>query len=578
MCGLIAVISKGIPVPPIANALQRISHRGPDSRGQYSCDWYSVGMCRLSIVDVANGDQPIFSDDSTAGIILNGEVYNHESLRQSLHFTGRHHRTQSDTETILYSYLHENVKSFEKLEGMYSFIIFEKNKLVLHRDKFGIKPLYIYENEDFIFVSSEIKAIIVLLGRCPDINKFSLLDIYITGHINAWETLFQGISQLPPGEILTIERSASGITKSRSRLSKDPFSDQAEFEFEGHVELLGNAIQRSVEQQRASEVRSAFLLSGGLDSSILYSYSRTIDGSSRSASIAEEDGSPDKAAIDWISQNFCLPNSSRFTYGYGDFIHSLDEMVLNEETLSTFSASGVLQIAKKLKDDVKVVFSGEGADELFGGYNYYVSRATFVRAQSLIRSCHEAGIEVRPETISLVENVLTPSSFDAYFETVRTYGLSHQLYFNHLSISDKHFMSQGIECRVPYLDSTVVSQAMQIPVHQMASTELSLQKVPLKFLSCRLSPLTVFAGMRQKTGFPSVSKSYRERLKNLTERYVRQSAPEYADILPSSGIAAFSWDLFYQKFRVELAEQTASTTALTLLESQSLDPFSDQNE
>jgi asparagine synthase (glutamine-hydrolysing) len=349
-------------------------HRGPDGVGAYSNGPVWLGHRRLAIVDVESGSQPMCNEDRSIWITYNGEIYNHRSLRPMLERLGHRYRTESDTETIVHLYEEFGVKGVERLRGMFAFAIWDehRHRLVLVRDRLGVKPLYYTVTADgSIYFASEIKALIEAGAVQASINHAALPDYLANRSTSGEETLFAGVKRLPPGHVLTwddgkIELScywAPDWNQKLPRLSDDEY-----------VERFGELFDESVRMRLMADVPLGMFLSGGIDSSaIAAAMSGMVDGSVKTFSVAfEEREANELEYARLVSRAF---HTDHFTtlVSPAEFFAALPGLVYHEDEPIAYPSSVPLFFVSQLAaHHVKVVLTGEGSDELLAGYGKYV--------------------------------------------------------------------------------------------------------------------------------------------------------------------------------------------------------------
>ena len=269
MCGIVGYTHKYWSPPPerIREATEILLHRGPDQQGFFRSDLFSVGAARLKIIDLASGNQPIFSEDGDFGIAFNGEIYNHLEIREELEDRGHRFASHCDTETILHAFLQWDKDCFSKLRGMFAIALWEKSarRLVLARDRMGIKPLYIARRGEDLFFGSELKALFIH----PEIDRrLSLagLDCYLSmNYVPCPWTLVEGIEKLPPGKWLEW---CDGEVSSEAYWSL-PFAHPETCTLESAKEELDDLLNKSVREHLISDVPLGIWLSGGMDSTTI---------------------------------------------------------------------------------------------------------------------------------------------------------------------------------------------------------------------------------------------------------------------------------------------------------------------
>ncbi len=272
MCGIAGFTTKNWSAPPerIRQATSTLIHRGPDQQGVFHSNLFSLGAARLKIIDLDHGNQPILTEDGDGGIVFIGEIYNHLELRAELEKLGHRFESHSDTETVLRAFLQWDKDCFAKLRGMFAVALWSKSKkrIVLARDRMGIKPLYIVRQDDDLFFGSELKALFVH----PEIDRrLSLagLDCYLAlNYIPSPWTLVDGIEKLSPGDWLEW-RDGEVSTGSYWRL---PFGVSNSYTMESAKEELDALMQDAVREHLLSDVPLGVWLSGGIDSTTILHY------------------------------------------------------------------------------------------------------------------------------------------------------------------------------------------------------------------------------------------------------------------------------------------------------------------
>jgi asparagine synthase (glutamine-hydrolysing) len=254
----------------IQDAVESIVHRGPNQQGVFESEAVSLGAARLKIIDIEGGDQPIFSADGDTVIVFNGEIYNHLELRRDLEQRGHRFRTHSDTETVLHAFLEWDTECFARLRGMFAVALWQERdrRLVLARDRMGIKPLYISRQGDDLYFGSELKAILIH----PEIERWLSrdgLDCYLSlNYVPAPWTLVEGIEKLLPGQWMEWRR---GAIRTESYWSLPRGGEQKWTPEDAEAEL-DRLLKQSVREHLVSDVPLGVWLSGGLDSSSLVHY------------------------------------------------------------------------------------------------------------------------------------------------------------------------------------------------------------------------------------------------------------------------------------------------------------------
>jgi asparagine synthase (glutamine-hydrolysing) len=353
-----------------------IIHRGPDAEGEFieNMHDYSVamGMRRLSIIDLNNGNQPIYSEDKTKVIVFNGEIYNFHDLKCQLVEQGCNFNTNSDTEVILKLYEKEGPMSFGKLDGMFAFSIYDKTigKVFIARDFFGEKPLYFSHSKDGFIWASELKSLVATLQSKPVIDTYSLSLYFQLTYIPAPFTIYKGIKKLEANHY--IELDCLNNTFSIFEIARPTKN----FSFESKkdaTKITHDLVKKSVLSRSISDVSLGTFLSGGVDSSIVsLCLAQQQDKKIDTFSVGFEKKSFDESDKSRLVSKLINSNHHEFIISEKDLTANIDEIILNfDEPFADSSALASYLVSKKTKDYVKVALTGDGGDEVFGGYNKY---------------------------------------------------------------------------------------------------------------------------------------------------------------------------------------------------------------
>jgi asparagine synthase (glutamine-hydrolysing) len=377
MCGIAGILSlnpqKIVPPERLERMLQTIFHRGPDEDGRLVDRELAMGMRRLSIIDLADGKQPIFDESGRFGIVFNGEIYNYRELRNDLLARGHTLKTHSDTEVIVHLYEECGAACVEHLRGMFGFAIWDnaRRELFIARDRMGIKPLYYAQCGGDLVFGSEIKAILEHPAMSPSMD-LEALSLYLSlKYVPAPRTLFSGIHSLPPGHSMRIANGKIEIKrywdisfeKPERALTEQEYSDQL-------LELL----RESVRLHLRSDVPFGAFLSGGVDSSTivalmseeLRSPVKTFSVGFGGEGVQDELPYAQQVADKFGCEHHTLKITSEDFLGYAeDVLWHLDQPIADQATVATH------MVAKLARQHVKMVLTGEGGDELFAGYARY---------------------------------------------------------------------------------------------------------------------------------------------------------------------------------------------------------------
>jgi asparagine synthase (glutamine-hydrolysing) len=383
MCGIVGVVKlnprETVDEARLARMRDVLRHRGPDGEGLWIAGPVGLGMRRLAIVDVVGGRQPMANEDGTVWIVFNGEIYNHAELRPGLEQRGHRYRTRSDTETILHLYEEEGERCVERLQGMFAFALWDRKRgrLLLARDRLGIKPLYYAWSDHELVFASEIKAILAGGSIRPALNEAIIPEFLATGFVAGEETFFRGVHKLLPGRTLSWS-CADGPQQRRYWQVPMTTDDGAPG---GTLEDCGREVRaRLVEAVRShlmSDVPLGLFLSGGMDSSGLAALmAPMVKEPIRTFAVGFSDREANELAYARLAARAVGAEHRELVVAPAEFFGALPQLVWHEDEPIRFPSSIPLYFVSRLaRDHVKVVLTGEGADELFVGYDRYWATA-----------------------------------------------------------------------------------------------------------------------------------------------------------------------------------------------------------
>ena len=506
-CGFSDNIKKDKKKSIIKNMSDRIIHRGPDSEGFYVDDNVALGFRRLSIIDLKSGDQPIYNEDKSIVVMFNGEIYNYKELKSDLIKLNHKFKTNSDTEVIVHGYEEYGTDIFNKLRGMFGIIIYDKNKneLIGARDYFGIKPFYYYYDNELFMVGSEIKSFLSHPNFKKELNKkvLSLYLSYGTNHLT--ETFFKYTNKLKPGQYLIYKNGEVNVYEYHKLEYKKENND-----YSYYLNLVKETLESSIEYHKISDVEVGSYLSGGVDSSYVVSVAKpnktfTVGFDGKGFSEIEYAKS--------LSDHFNVKHFSKVISG-DDFFDILPTIQYHcDEPSANVSTVPLYFLSKLASNSVKVVLSGEGADEMFGGYNeyndskgekIYLSIPLFIRKiiakivkplpyfkgkNTIIKYGKDLSLRYYNKTEMFLPNevndilnkdyITNISPFDlckSYHDEVKNENdilrkmyidLNFWLPNDILLKADKMSMANSVELRVPFLDKEVWKLSSKIPTKYM---------------------------------------------------------------------------------------------------------------
>jgi len=353
---------------------EALFHRGPDQQGVFEGSEATLCAVRLKIIDLGGGDQPILSDDGDTAIAFNGEIYNHREIRAELESLGHQFHSNCDTETVLHAYLQWDTPCFERMRGMFAVALWteSRKRLVLVRDRMGIKPLYYYCGGDDVYFGSELKA----LFEHPDIPRqldLEALDNYLAvNYVPGASTLIEGIKKVPPGHLLEwrhgkmwLERWWTPAVREKSKVTLDSAKEELDW-------LLRDAVREHL----VSDVPLGVWASGGLDSSAIMHYAATQNaGQLKTFSVSFAGRSFDESPyFREIAQKYGTDHHEFDLNPDVELRSAIEEFAYySDEPSADAGALPIWFLSRMTRRHVTVALSGEGADELFGGYLTYVA-------------------------------------------------------------------------------------------------------------------------------------------------------------------------------------------------------------
>lgn len=380
MCGFVGYIDKRKKYKKTIKEMgDMISHRGPDDEKYYTDDNISLAFRRLSFLDLKNGSQPMQNEDESLVIVYNGEIYNFMDIKEDLVKKGHIFKTNSDTEVIIHGYEEYKEKIVDKLRGMFAFVIWDKNKKELFgaRDPFGIKPFYYTIQDDTFIFGSEIKSFLKHPNFKKELNKDALKPYLTFQYSVLEETFFKDVYRLKPGHLFKYKDSKIKIKKYFNYTY-----EEKKIEFDKLVDNLDKNIRKSVDIHRISDdnVKVGSFLSGGIDSSYVVSILKpdeTFSVGFDFEKFNETNYAKELSDILGIQNKRKLINAD-------EFFDALDKVqYYSDEPHANLSAVPLYFLSKLARQDVKAVLSGEGADELYGGYESYFETNSFKKYKKI---------------------------------------------------------------------------------------------------------------------------------------------------------------------------------------------------
>jgi asparagine synthase (glutamine-hydrolysing) len=381
MCGICGVAYRDSsymqPVEQLNSMCLQLTHRGPDDQGMHRVPGLSLGIQRLSIIDRSGGRQPITNEDGTLWLVCNGEIYNYLELRKSLQAKGHVFATHTDIEVVLHLYEEEGQNLFERLRGMFAFALWDgkRHQLMLARDRLGIKPLYYTNTSRGLAFASEVKALL-MLPEVRALPNLEALDSYLTfRYVPAPHTFFQGIKKIKPASFFVYSHGEVGEYSYWDYLS----GDATTLNEEECAEQLLDLLRQTVRLHLQSEVPVGVFLSGGLDSSIILSLAASTGADLSTFSLGFcRDGQPHAGYWELAGAKemagIYQTRHRELEVSPHEIPDALPSIVWQiEEPLGDPTSIPLYFVSSKASGDATVILSGEGADEVFAGYNIYLA-------------------------------------------------------------------------------------------------------------------------------------------------------------------------------------------------------------
>ena len=510
MCGFAGYINKKEKnKETIKKMTDAIIHRGPDDEGYYNDENISMGFRRLSIIDLKNGNQPMIYDNYV--ITFNGEIYNFKDIKKKLIEKGHTFKTNSDTEVLLHGYIEYKEKVLDELRGMFAFTIWDKQNQILFgaRDHFGQKPFYYTNMNDTFMYASEIKSLIHHPDFIKEVNKKALKP-YLTFQTSVYEeTFFKGVYKLLPGHYFIYNQNTNEIDIHKYYEIKYNIKNQ---DFDELVNKIDKTITSSIDTHLISDVPLGSYLSGGIDSSYVVSYLKPDKTFSVGFDFKDFNEVPYAKELSDILK---IENISELINA-DDFFNSLDKVqYYADEPTANLSAVPLYFLSALASKYVKVVLSGEGADELFGGYPFYKEDDLLIKYKklpSIIRKTIKTLVAPLPDFHgknfltkggSKIEDYFVGEAFvfndkdankiltDKYKNNISFKDITKPYYdkvkdkddLTKMQYLDMHFwlpndillkadkmsMANSLELRVPILDKEVFALSNTIPTNYMLS-------------------------------------------------------------------------------------------------------------
>lgn len=540
MCGYVGFINKnsGDKEPIIRKMMDRIVHRGPDSAGAYTDANIALGFRRLSIIGLEDGMQPIYNEDKTLILVFNGEIYNYQKLKSDLQEKGHVFYTHSDSEVLVHLYEELGAEMVHQLRGMFSFSIWDTKTetLFMARDYFGIKPLYYGLLNETFFFGSEIKSFLDHPSFQKELNLEALESYLSFQYSSLPETFFQGIYKLTPGHYAFFREGQLEIT----RYFTPTFDEDNSKSLKYYTDEIESVFKDSVKAHKISDVEVGSFLSSGIDSSYV---AATFEGDKTFTVGFNYDNYSEVGYAKELSDLVGIQNESKLISDE-EYWDSLPKVQYHmDEPLADPSAIALYFVSELASKSVKVVLSGEGADEFFGGYTIYKEPISLSAYQKLPKGFRKSlgkfaeglpklkgksflirggkdlnerfignanifSVPERKQLLKVSTTAPTPQEVTKpFYELGKDYDEPTQMQLVDINTwligdillkADKMSMAHSLELRVPFLDKELFNIARKVPLKYKVNEENT--KYALRLAARRSLPKAV--ADRKKLGFP----------------------------------------------------------------------------
>ena len=570
MCGFVGFTNRINDDGSILESMMnKIIHRGPDSSGKFVSENVNLGFRRLSIIDLADGDQPMYNEDGSLVLVFNGEIYNFLDLREELIKAGHSFKTRSDSETLIHGFEEWGTSLVDRLRGMYAFVIYNKNDNSLFgaRDIFGIKPFYYANMNGSFMFGSEIKSFLVHPDFKKELNEEVLAHYLSFQYSPTEETFFKDVFKLPPAHYFTYKDGKM----EKVRYFRPEFKAE-EGALDYYADLVDKTLRESVKAHKIADVEVGSFLSSGIDSSYI-AEAANVDKTFTVGFVSENDRYNEIHFAKEFAKTIGVENIEKeispeeYWTNFPKIQYQMDEPLADPAAIALYFVSN---LASK---HVKVVMSGEGADELFGGYRIYQEPITltaydkipfFIRRilskiaeflpkkhginyiirrgktieERFIGNAYIFTEKERKTLLKVAKNAPSPKILCAkFYDEVKDYDTITKMQYLDINMwlmgdillkADKTSMANSLELRVPFLDKKVLELAQKIPTDcrvNTVTTKLALRKAAEKTLPKRTAE-------KDKLGFPVPIRVWLKEdgyYNTVKEAFLSETAKKYFD-------------------------------------------------
>ena len=526
MCGIAGIhfkqaVDSSVLDQAAAHFARSLKHRGPDAFGAHRTDRAVYANLRLAIVDRSGGDQPIYAPDAARGIVYNGEVYNWQALRQPLeaHYP---FATQADTEAVLATVLAQGDAGLARLNGMFALCVWNDHdgSFLLARDRFGAKPLYVYEDANCIAFASELRTLLGLPGLDHTLDPVGFQD-YLSYRYNlAPHTQFARIRKLTAGCVLRLNGGVSEIRRFADVSLHEPIPEHTRPE-QSYIDELDQLLGKAVQSQLMGEVPIGVLLSGGLDSSAIAAYVHRAGARLKAYSI----GFPEVNEFEFsreVARHFNL-DYVEISMGRDELCSGMDTVIAQlDEPIADPACFALSRLCQRIREDVTVVLSGEGGDEMFAGYSHHqlALQPGLERNHVFAHFFHQSANNLDANQC-LMDKAMPPHHLrmrpyfdqaDTVLNGMQRFELHSWMPENLMMKADKVLMAHSLEGRFPFLDldlyrfASTLPQAMKLPhagsskhvLRRLMADQLPRSVIERRKMGFTVPPAFMLAPLRQR--------------------------------------------------------------------------------
>ena len=520
MCGICGIYNEK-NLSAVTAMLESIRHRGPDSFATMLFKNHSLGECGLNIVSNKDNILPLVDSENKIALLFNGEIYNYQEIKKDLIKDGYIFSSNTDSEIIIPLYKKYRKNFVKHLKGMFTIAIIDQDQILLARDKFGVKPLYYYQIKNKLIFGSEIKSLLQYSEVPAELDQESLEELVVFGYIFCEErTLLKEVYQVPPGSLIAFD--GNSVSKQRYYQMPAPFYlNNGDMDYEKSVSQLTATLFKTFELlHKHGDPEKGIYLSGGVDSTLMAVLSREIlEGPVHTYTLYDSEDAPDFNYARKVAKAIGSEHHEIFVTP-SDYLNELPNFIYHYENLvagGVFDIQGGIAfqiLSKYISRHHKVAFTGEGADELFGGYYWIYTHPLGFSDRIMERASF---LPTKSKARKLVENIFSyPEDERVYrknlFDILMKSGLSNY----HLWSVDRSCSSFGFETRPPYLYDDIAEFALSLPIDFKAPNK-STTKMILKDVALPYFKKYNLAGIvnRKKYGMPAALEHITPQITNI---------------------------------------------------------------